>query len=366
LKLGLLLSEGLDARVIAWPASKVVYDLGGESKLKFHDQPDAGATFPDEREGNEGGWIYVSNSEVPNRKGGVGAFTFDKDANVLDYQIVLEKTNMNCGGGRTPWNTWVSCEEVEFTGLIYQVDPTGERDAEVMTLGSDGGRWESFSYDVRDRNKPRFFATEDHNKGTVRRFTPEAPQWDQPWDMLHGAGVTDFLMISPNATNDGGTFIWTNDIEAAKNNARSYYPQTEGIDAYGPQLFFVCKRIQQLFILDLDEGTYSNRTTVNGLLDGKPDSIARVLGDTRDLLYFTEEGGVDSGIHARDHLGRFYTVFESPEYPDETTGLSFSPDGKFMYAAYQNTGILYTVFRTDGLPFHAAHLDVKYHRSGGG
>jgi hypothetical protein len=360
----LLLSEGLDARLLAITDEKVGYDLGGQSKGRFHDQPDAGATFHDERPENPGGWIYVSNSEVDGRKGGVGALTFDRDGNLFDYQMVLSGTNMNCGGGRTPWNTWVSCEEVEFTGLIYQVDPTGQRDAELMTLGNAGGRWESFSYDVRDLDRPRYFATEDHNKGTIRRFTPDSPNWDEPWDMLHGPGTTDYLMIFPNTANDGGTFIWTIDKEGAKNNARAFYPQTEGIDAYGSQLFYVCKSIRQLFVLNLDEGTYYNHTTTNGLFDGKPDQIQRMLGDPRDLLYFTEEGGEDAGVHARDHLGRFYTVFESPVFPDETTGLSFSPDGRFLYTAYQNSGRLYQIWRTDGFPFHAAHLDVKYHQNG--
>lgn len=291
----LLLSEGLNARIIARTDEKVEYDNGRQSKHKFHDQPDAGATFPDNNPDNPGGWIYVSNAEVDGNKGGVGAITFDADGNVLDYQMVLKGTSMNCGGGRTPWNTWVSCEEVEFHGLIYQVDPTGQRDAEVMTLGSNGGRWESFAYDIRNPNIPRYFATEDHNKGTVRRFTPDAPDWDSPWDMLHGPGTTDYLMITPNATNDGGTFAWVDDFEAAKNNARSFYPQTEGIDVYGSQLFYVCKRIKQLFVLNLDDGTYYNHTTTHGLFDGTPDQMQRVLGDTRGLLYFTEEGGRDAG-----------------------------------------------------------------------
>ena len=174
------------------------------------------------------------------------------------------------GGGRTPWNTWVSCEEVEFDGQIYQVDPFGERKAEVMTLGSDGGRWESFAYDVRNKEEPHFFATEDHNKGTVRRFTPKEPDWDNdPWMMLHGEGTVDYLMISPNVTNNGGTFIWTDDEEAAKNNARSFYPQTEGIDVHSNEMFFVCKNMRQIFVLDLDHGTYWNATTVNGMFDGK-------------------------------------------------------------------------------------------------
>ncbi len=108
-----------------------------------------------------------------------------------------------------------------------------------------------------------------------------------------GDGVVLFLMIHPTS-NSGGTFEWTTDKEAAKNNARSYYPQTEGIDAHESQLFFTCKNIKQLFTLNLDEGTYSNQTTVNGLFDGKPDGMQRILDDPNGILYFTEEGGVDA------------------------------------------------------------------------
>jgi hypothetical protein len=45
----------------------------------------------------------------------------------------------------------------------------------------------------------------------------------------------------------------------------------------------------------------------------------------------------DAGVHARDSTGRFYTIFESPEYNDETTGLAFSPDGKCTkYKVFEN------------------------------
>ena len=77
--------------------------------------------------------------------------------------------------------------------------------------------------------------------------------------------------------------------------------------------------------------------------------------------FFTEEGGQDPGIHGRDSNGNFFTVLESPMYEDETTGLSFSPDAKHMYVAYQVTGTLFDISRLDGLPFHAKSLNVKYH-----
>ena len=40
---------------------------------------------------------------------------------------------------------------------------------------------------------------------------------------------------------------------------------------------------------------------------------------------------------------------------------AFSPDGMHMYFAFQDSNVLFDVFRADGLPFNARKLDVKYH-----
>ena len=125
---GLLLSKGLTAKIIATAGQKVTYasTYGGASAKAFHSRPDAGACFVDTRASNKGGWVYVSNSEMrpedpPGGKnnGGVGAITFDANGDIKNYDMVLSQTTWNCGGGRTPWNTWVSCEEAP-DGVIWQ------------------------------------------------------------------------------------------------------------------------------------------------------------------------------------------------------------------------------------------------------
>jgi hypothetical protein len=111
------------------------------------------------------------------------------------------------------------------------VDPTGRRSAQPITLGSEGGNWESFAYDVRNRTIPRFFVTEDVEGGALQRFTPDASQisWSQPWDMLHGAGVTEYLFLhpEPGTGRSRGTLSWGSDRDAARHNAGLYYPHTE-------------------------------------------------------------------------------------------------------------------------------------------
>jgi hypothetical protein len=99
LKNGVLLSKGLDCKIIAKTGKKVKFtgkSNGAVSDNTFHASPDFGATFPTE----DGGWVYVSNSEVDNKKGGVGAIYFNKMAKVIDYKMLLKKTSMNCGGGK--------------------------------------------------------------------------------------------------------------------------------------------------------------------------------------------------------------------------------------------------------------------------
>ena len=360
---GLILSEGLTARIIADKRRRVKYVNGQLSEQKFHSRPDFGATFADTRPENPGGWVYVSNSELNvTGTGGVGALTFNADGDVIDYKMVLTNTTMNCGGGRTPWHTWVSCEELDAMGNIYQVDPFGTRIAQVSTLGKGYGNFESFTFDVRDKTKPRFFASEDRKRGAVRRFTPDLVDWDfDPWSMLHGEGLIEFLHMNPPSGNSG-TFTWTTDEVAARDSANRIYPECEGIDVNDGTIYLIAKNIKILFILDLDAGTYQKFSTEHGVFDGNPDQVSRILSNEHhDLVYFTEEGGENAGVHGRNALGEFFTILEGPGYVDEITGLTFSPDEKHLYVAIQKNGILFDVTRTDHLAFQGKTLNVKYH-----
>lgn len=185
-------------------------------------------------------------------------------------------------------------------------------------------------------------------------------------------------------------------------------PHSERIDVQGGFLSFISKTFKTMFVLDLDTMAYVNHTTTsnNGRFREQPDQIVR-MHDCADepttatvssgttttitvsqkqpernvpsldnanatLTYFTADGGRRVGVHAtirttpggggsdwqQQHDENEWTTIlysEREEY-GESTGLSFSPNGKFMYVAYQDSGLLYEITRTDGHPFHAKTL----------
>jgi hypothetical protein len=363
------LSEGLTARVVAVAGVPVTYKNGQSSEIPFHSLPGGGAIVPDVRPNNPGGWVYVSTSNVeePLGSAGVGAITFSADGQILDYRRILANTTANSGGGKTPWNSFVACEE-RFengtgAGRIYQVDPLDLRKAEVTSLGEGLGVFASFAFDVRNASAPRFFATEARRRGAVRRFTPHKPNWSKTWSMLHGNGTVDFLVLTPSVEGSTkGTFAWVDDPTTAKVNAGDLYPGCEQINVVGNYVYLVSQTWQTLHILNLDNMVYRSLSTKDGVFVMGRIHEFFLDKNNETLMYMTDEPGTGVGIHAFDRWGQVLSILKGhDEFQDESAGLAFSPNGLHMLVAFQQSGVLLDVTRMDGYPFHGSALDLKYH-----
>jgi len=339
-------SKGLTVRLIAKTGSKVKLANGDESKDRWHTRTDAaGVISMNPNDPLNSGYAYLSNSEEGDGDGGVYGLYFDQYGNIIDYKQLLKGTTDNCGGGMTPWNTWVSCEEFS-DGQCWQIDPYSGQ-AKETKLGGSGGRYESVAVDNRNPENPVFFTTEDDEEGALRRFVAQG----SGWDALHSGGEHSFLNIRSD-----NTFEWTDDLDVGRKSASKYFPNTEGIQVHEGKVYFMAKKIHRLLILDLETNTYETERTGKkfygeGSFGDQPDQ--NMFGPTRKYIYFTEDGGKNPGVYARYGTDEtYFTMFQGNlDEEDETTGIALSPDNTRFYAAIQGIGYVYEFKREDGLPF---------------
>jgi len=155
---GLRLPPGFTSRVIARTGERVA-----GTSYSWHLLPDGGATFATE----DGGWIYTSNSEMV-LVGGVGAVRFGPTGAITGAYRILDRTNGNCAGCKTPWHTWLSCEEVS-RGRVFECDPYGERPA-VARPALGVFKHEAAAVDTVNAH---VYLTEDEDDGRLYRFIPE-------------------------------------------------------------------------------------------------------------------------------------------------------------------------------------------------
>ena len=108
-ELGIMVSSGLNVKLIAREGDPVQFANGDRSVDSWHTKCDAaGIVLLDPENPTESGYVYMSNSEVKDYGGGVYGLYFDRYGNITNYKPLLLGTSKNCGGGHTPWNTWVS------------------------------------------------------------------------------------------------------------------------------------------------------------------------------------------------------------------------------------------------------------------
>jgi hypothetical protein len=176
----------------------------------------------------------------------------------LDFRIFS-------GGGKTPWGSWITCEE-SSDGKVWQVDPVTRKKTRLTALGTLG-KYESFAYDT-STSRPTFYVTRDSSNGVVTRFIPndkgmecykKKSNYDR-WCTLEN-GDRDYLVLSGGSS---GTFKWTKNEREASENAKKYFPGSEGIDAARGRVYFVSKDKKRLIILDLKRQKYTYSSTKSG------------------------------------------------------------------------------------------------------
>ena len=369
--------------------------------------PDGAAAFP-APDGN--GVVLVSNHEIGNSephpvpliegfvydpagRGGTTTIEVAPDGSRVRQYVSLAGTYKNCAGGRTPWNTWLSCEETERVlekphGYIFEVDPHDQeanRDPRpIKALGRFPHEAvvvdpETFvMYETEDARRPnggfyRFTPPADAlplGKGSLRRLADDAGTLEAlRATTADGRHIRDLAEVTEIGTVLRTEWVEVPERDAERTSVRrqfgddevtrgrklegawwaddgayvvSSYARAKDGEAtnHGGQVWYLDPR-EQTLTLYLRFAAVDDAGQANDAADG-PDNIT--VSPYGGVLIAEDGRGRPHLLGATPGGEVFFLAQSEPEVKgSEFCGPVFSPDQRLLFTNLQGPGLTFTI-----------------------
>jgi uncharacterized protein len=305
-----------------------------------------------------------------NVRGGNTKLVVSRDRQLREQYAVIGGTHTNCAGGQTPWNTWITCEEIFNYGSVeanvtpgtgvphgysFEVPADATRPITPQPI-IDAGR---FSHEAVAWLNGVLYETEDRGDAAFYRFLP-ARQPREYGDLASFGGTLQALVVrgrpnfDANVANPGETYPveWVTIEEPnpltdtvrveAQSKGAAIFDRTEGIWSADRRLYFDCTTGGEAQLGQVWEYTPRGRDggelrlvyeSTNAEDLQNPDNLVYVPhnGD----VWVQEDGDDDQFVRGITRRGDIYDFAKTILNDSEFCGGCFSPDGNTFYLSQQ-------------------------------